>query len=262
MLFSQCLGDYSVNYGWTAEDLTQRGLQNTGNNFLMSGTPIVVDGPVRQDWADWGFYKADTQHVFGLNQGQLIHFGQLGATTNVERILAEATNVLRTNNGTDTIFPGGTTLTDVACDVRMKKFNGAAVLPILWPDSVINTMAELALLNGGGTTAKMVNIVAICTGNDLESPVTVGNIIGCGNLGSNGFIVERRTGNANNQTEGILWAHEYGHNKNLPHTTADPDGTPNSGDEFETRPLSVMRSTLTITSTHINNSECNSYKNN
>jgi hypothetical protein len=72
----------------------------------------------------------------------------------------------------------------------------------------VDTNAELSAVIGNGVArVKVVADLNYCGGPGS-------NIIGCGNTPGNGIVVVR-LGNLTN--EGVLWAHEYGHNAGLGH---------------------------------------------
>jgi hypothetical protein len=63
------------------------------------------------------------------------------------------------------------------------------------------------------------------------------NIIGCSPTPGNSLVVVRFTANQ----EGILWAHEYGHTRGLPHNPAS---------------TAIMNPTIATTRTMVTPSEC------
>jgi len=115
-----------------------------------------------------------------------------------DQITIDMTNILRTVDG-----PG-----DVFCDIA---FVRGSMTTFTTGDGSIDTQAELnAVFNLPGRV-KVVNRINFCEGRIDPS------FIGCGQTPGNSFIMERSTSSSCPEREGILWVHEYGHNKGLPH---------------------------------------------
>ena len=119
----------------------------------------------------------------------------------VDEILNDATTVLQTNDG-----PG-----DVACGVRIRRNGNVGVFNT--GDGSIDTQAELTQIFNLAGNVKVVGDVNWCA-NQFNT-----SFIGCGQTPGTSFITERFTANL----EGILWAHEFGHNQGLPHRDASND---------------------------------------
>ena len=79
----------------------------------------------------------------------------------------------------------------------------------------INSEADFIVVNGLPGEIKVVNQINWCGG-------IAPNIIGCTTVPGNSFVVVR----LDESREGILWLHEYGHNKGLNHRN-DPDAVMN-----------------------------------
>ena len=139
-----------------------------------------------------------------------------------DTILADATTVLRTNDG-----PG-----DVAADVRMER-NGA-VTTFTTGDGSIDSQAEFNAVNGLAGNTKVVNQINWCG-------VILPNVIGCAPVPGTSLVVVRFAANQ----EGILWAHEFGHNKGLNHRN-DANA--------------VMNGTIGVNRRRINQAECDAYR--
>src|SRR4051812_19015630 len=87
-----------------------------------------------------------------------------------------------------------------------------------------------------GDAGYVVDAVRWCDGDAAT------NVIGCGSIGAPPFMVERLRGGP--PLEGLLWAHEFGHNVGLPH-----------------RPFyyAIMRSGLHGETKRVNDHECRQY---
>lgn len=139
-----------------------------------------------------------------------------------DSIMADSTTVLRTNDG-----PG-----DVAADVRLER-NGA-VTTFATGDGSIDSQAEFNAVNGLAGNVKVVNQINWCG-------AIIPNVIGCAPVPGTSLVVVRFTANQ----EGILWAHEFGHNKGLSHRN-DANA--------------VMNPTIGLTRRRINQAECDAYR--
>ncbi len=118
-----------------------------------------------------------------------------------DAILADATNVLQTDDGGD----------DVACDVKLRrrgnvtKFNSG--------DGSIDNPDDFRLIMEVPGDIKVVDEINWC-GDGNSRFWFMPKILGCAPIGGKSLAVVRHTSNL----EGILWAHEYGHNKGLAKT--------------------------------------------
>jgi len=123
------------------------------------------------------------------------------SNADADRILADMGTVLQTADQSN----------DVATRVQFVRNGDVQVLPAAVPAS-IQTAAQFTTLMGAGNGVKVVRQILWC-----GSPG--GSIIGCAPVGNANvnLAVVRFTANQ----EGILWAHEYGHNAGLPHRTDD-----------------------------------------
>jgi len=122
-----------------------------------------------------------------------------------DRILRDMTNVLQRSDSPS----------DVSTQVRFVRNGPVRVLPSTVP-ATIQTSADLNALFSAGTGVKVVGAIRFCGGPG-------GSIIGCAPVGIatvNMAVVPF----ADNQ-EGILWAHEYGHNVGNGHRTDDQRAT-------------------------------------
>ncbi|MCE3253460.1 MAG: hypothetical protein K0Q67_2480, partial [Cellvibrio sp.] len=145
--------------------------------------------------------------------------------TNAEadQILGNATNVLQANNGNG----------DVACQVSMSRSGNVSTFAT--GDGSIDSSAEFnAVISTPGV--KVVNRINWC---GSLAP----NIIGCAPVPGSAFTVVRYSSGI---TEGILWAHEYGHTRGLNHRN---DAT------------AVMNGTIASTHLNVTATECNAFRN-
>ena len=140
-------------------------------------------------------------------------------------ILVDATNALQVNDG-----PG-----DVACAVGLVRQGD--VTTFATGDGSIDSQAEFTtvVINPPGNV-KVVNAINWCGG-------LAPNIIGCAPVPGNALAVVRFTANQ----EGILWAHEYGHNKGLNHRTDDQNV--------------IMFPSIATNRLRVNQAECDAYRN-
>lgn len=133
----------------------------------------------------------------------MVHRHSAVALTNADadRILADMGTALQVAN----------TPQDVATPVRFVRNGAVRVLPATVAGT-IQTQAEWNTLMGAGTGVKVVQAIRWCSGPG-------GSIIGCAPVGNAtvNLAVVRFTANQ----EGILWAHEYGHNTGNGHRNND-----------------------------------------
>lgn len=141
-----------------------------------------------------------------------------------DEILDDANDVLQTNDG------GG----DVACGVEFVR--SGDVTEFTDGDGSIDSRAEFSDVIGLPGNVKIVNAINWCGG-------LAPNIIGCAPVPGNSLAVVRFTANQ----EGILWAHEYGHNKGLSHRT-------------DTQNL-VMFPSIGTNRRAVNQAECDAFRN-
>jgi hypothetical protein len=140
-----------------------------------------------------------------------------------DSLLADASSVLQTNDGDG----------DVACNVALVRSGN--VTAFTNTDGSLDTSNELQTVFGLPGNVKVVNEVNFCA-NQFNT-----SFIGCGQTPGPSFIVERFTANQ----EGILWAHEFGHNQGLPHR----DTTTNN----------VMFRSIGTNRQRVNQTECDSF---
>ncbi|HED33887.1 MAG TPA: hypothetical protein ENJ08_06670, partial [Gammaproteobacteria bacterium] len=161
-------------------------------------------------------------------QTQRLTVSRYTATTlsnaEVDTILTSSSNVLQTNNGTG----------DVPCSVRLARSGNISAFTT--GDGSLDTAAELSAVFNLAGNVKVVDDVNYCAGQFNTS------YIGCGQRPGTSFITERFT----SSQEGILWAHEYGHNTGLPHR--------------DTSTKNVMYFSIGSDRQRINQTECDSYR--
>jgi hypothetical protein len=140
-----------------------------------------------------------------------------------DRILTDASTVLQTNDGPD----------DVACRVGFSRHGDVTVFAD--GDGSIDSAAEFNALIALAGWIKVVNQINWCGG-------LIPNVIGCAPVPGSSLAVVRFTANL----EGILWAHEFGHNKGLNHRNDDQNA--------------VMNGTIGSTRRRVNSTESTAYQ--
>ena len=141
----------------------------------------------------------------------------------VDRIFADASPVLQVNDGAG----------DVACAVGFTR-NGN-VTTFSTGDGSIDSAAEFNTVIGLPGWVKVVNQINWCGS-------LIPNVIGCAPVPGNSLSVVRFTP----ALEGILFVHEFGHNKGLNHRNDDANA--------------VMNGTIGSTHRRINAAECTAYR--
>lgn len=121
---------------------------------------------------------------------------------------------------------------DVACNVEFIR-NGP-VTPFATGNGAINSQADFQAVNGLPGQVKVVNQINWCGG-------LVPNVIGCAPVPGPSLVVVRFTPSR----EGILWVHEFGHNKGLSHR---------NGNDL------VMNPVIGSTKRSVNQAECDAYR--
>lgn len=121
---------------------------------------------------------------------------------------AEADRILRDMG---TVLQNSDTGADVATPVQFVRNGPVRVLPATIP-ATIQTQAQLDALFAAGLGVKIVQGIQWCGGPG-------GSIIGCAPVGSPSVNIAAVPFTDNQ--EGILWAHEYGHNAGNGHRTDD-----------------------------------------
>jgi Matrixin len=137
-----------------------------------------------------------------------------------DSILNDASSVLQTYDGSG----------DVACDVTMTRNGGVSVFSS--GDGSVDSSTDFYSL---GTGINVVTAINWCGG---FAP----NIIGCATVPGTTLAVVRFSSNQ----EGILWAHEFGHNQGLGHRSSS---------------TAVMNGTINTNRRRVNSTECNAYLN-
>jgi len=206
--------------------------QSNGNGSFAVGTfrpwsgYRVGDGQwLSQDFS--GDHRSDLVHVYPVVPARGLEVRRFTTAVlnnaDADRILTDATRVLVRNDGTG----------DVACPVRL--FRQGNVSAFNNGNGMINSNADFNTINGLAGRVKVVNQINWCGG-------LIPNVIGCAPVPGNSQVVVRFTANQ----EGILWAHEYGHTRNLGHVTGA---------------TSIMNGTIGTTHTRVTQNECNSMDN-
>ena len=140
----------------------------------------------------------------------------------VDRILGDATRVLRQNNAVGDV-PCGLTFTREGAVTRFTTGNG-----------VINTRRQLARVFEVPGYVKVVNDIDFCG-------ETIPNVIGCALRGIETMVVVR----VDEDLEGNLWGHEFGHTQGLEHRE---------------NVNAIMNPFLVETALGVSTPECNAFK--
>jgi hypothetical protein len=141
-----------------------------------------------------------------------------------DNILRDSSNVLSSRDGAN----------DIACLSNL--FRIGPVNTFTAGNGIINSQADFATIIALPGQVKVVNQINFCG-------VMLPNIIGCAPTPGESQVVVR---SAASSPEGILWAHEYGHTRGLPHTTGGTD---------------VMNPTILPDHLQINNQQCTAFQN-
>jgi len=147
------------------------------------------------------------------------------SNADADAILRAASNVLQTDDD-------GSDSGDVACPVQLTRQGN--VTAFMAGDGTIDSAAEFNVVVALPGHVKVVNQINWCSGIGF-------NIIGCAPTPGNSLVVVRFTANQ----EGILWAHEYGHTRGLPHNTGLN---------------AVMNATITTARTMVTSLECSAFR--
>jgi len=143
--------------------------------------------------------------------------------TDVDNILASATELLQTNDGSD-----------VACPITFRREGSVSVFSV--GDGTISDEPELVTVLGAPGRVQVVNAIPWCVG----SPPAGLHWSGCSS--GLGIAVIREPANK----EGTLWAHEYGHNQSF----------------LDSGSLGfVMHNTLNEANRKVTQSQCNGMRN-
>ncbi len=140
-----------------------------------------------------------------------------------DQILVEMQNIINLDDG-----PG-----DVSCPVNFSR-NGD-VNPFSTGSGIINSQEDFMAVNSLPGQIKVVNQINWCGG-------IAPNIIGCAPVPGNSMVVTR----FEESQEGILWLHEFGHNKGLNHRDEDDV---------------VMKGVIGNTHKRVNLEECAAFQN-
>jgi hypothetical protein len=126
--------------------------------------------------------------------------------TNAEadQILADASTILQTNDGG----------ADVECEVSFSR--DGDVTAFNTGDGSVDSSAEFNTMLALSGYVAVVNQINWCG-------ALIPNVIGCAPVPGSSMVVVRYIPSQ----EGILWAHEYGHTKGLPHRNDDPNAVMN-----------------------------------
>ncbi len=142
--------------------------------------------------------------------------------TRADLILQDASAVLQVKDGPE----------DMVCPVALHRTGGVAVFTT--GNGAINSEADYRAILALPGQVKVVNQINWC---QAFAP----NIIGCSPTPGNTLIVVRHRPDE----EGILWDHEYGHNKGLMHRND---------------PTAVMNESVAVDHRAVNETECAAYE--
>ena len=184
---------------------------------------INIFTPVGNDWVLRGV--GDVDGALSVQHSLQVRRFNTSSLTNADadRILGDATTVLQANDGAG----------DVACATAFGRTGD--VTAFTEGDGSIDSAAEFNALVALPGQIKIVNQINWCG-------ALIPNVIGCAPVPGNSLAVVRFTPSL----EGILLAHEYGHNKGLNHRNDDPNA--------------VMNGTIGATHLRVNASECTAYQ--
>lgn len=140
-----------------------------------------------------------------------------------DSIFSDATSVLKTDDGAG----------DAGCRITVSRLGSVTVFST--GDGSIDSQTEFNNVNGLPGAVKVVNDINFC---GAANPLA----IGCAPRPGNSLVVVRFIANQ----EGILWAHEFGHNKGLPHRSSA---------------TAVMNGTIGVNRLGVSSAECGNYRN-
>ncbi|MCA9069244.1 MAG: S1 family peptidase [Planctomycetaceae bacterium] len=189
-------------------------------NTLIPKYPDLLEAPESSDSSEPTEPTDENQVVHNLQISR--HTTTSLTNSDADTILADASSALQTNDG-----PG-----DVACNVRLQRNGNVTTFTV--GDGTIDSSFELNQVLQAPGWIKIVKEINWCGGPG-------NSIIGCAPVPGTSLAVVRFTSNQ----EGVLWLHEFGHNKGLSHR-----------DEAH----AVMRPYIGTTHRRVNQDECNHYR--
>lgn len=200
----------------TGTELCGLGAVNTVVAKYPDLTTVTIDAPENDgsDENDGNTTDSTVTHALRVSHHNSMSISQ----SRVDEIMLDATTVLQTKDSPD----------DVACDVRLVRDGSVGEFSI--GDGTIDTAFELNQVLSQPGWVKFVREINWCGG-----PGT--SIIGCAPVPGTSLVVVRFSENQ----EGILLAHEFGHNKGLPHTST---------------PRAIMRDTIGPDHKELTAAEC------
>lgn len=166
------------------------------------------------------YYGCTTSHKLEVNR----HTNSTLTGAEADSIMADMSRILQISNGTN----------DTACKVRFSREGNISTFTTA--NGIINSSADFNAIESEDGNVKVVNQINWC-GSLLP------NVIGCARTPGSSMAVVRFTGNQ----EGVLWAHEFGHNKGLAHRDSVN---------------AVMRSFIGLNHRIVNKDECTAFKSN
>jgi len=159
--------------------------------------PGSVPGANEVDATD----PASQVHAHGLTFLNHANVTSPMTTARLDAVLTEAT--ARVGTADDAA--------DVACCAVLSRSGNGGSFGTVGDglDAISTSSAMSAVLNQSGGRIKVVNVINWCGGNGT-------NIIGCSYTPGQGMVLVRLSGLG---SEAVLWAHEYGHNLGLNHSS-------------------------------------------
>lgn len=193
------------------------------------GNPICIFDGFRETFVTFRSRARCGVQCFGPHAHQLSvrrHNTANISNAEADNILAAATNLLRTDSGAN----------DVPCQVNLRRVNDVSVFT--QGDGSVDSQAEFDALIALRGRIKVVNVINFCS---ERQP----GILGCAPMPGNSQLVVRTDPNI----EGVVWAHEFGHTRGLPHRANTPG---NVG--------AVMFPIALADNVRINQSECSAFR--
>ncbi len=203
---------------WLAAGIVSIGLVACTNGDAPDNQPE----PQPEPSATNGNGAIDDQPPQRVHALQIRRFQSVGLSDErTDVILADATEILQRQDGPD----------DTACSVSMER-NGP-VTPFDLGNGVISSAADFTEVLGQPGDIHIVNAINWCGGPGV-------GIIGCAPVPGGALVAVR----FDEPLEGILWAHEFGHNQGLRHR---------NGVEL------IMNPFITPTAFQVNAAECGAF---
>lgn len=172
-----------------------------------------------------------SSHLQTFTVGRHVAMGSIPSDAQVDALLNEASRVMQTADSG----------ADISCCVSFQRSGSVGTFNVT--DGIIRTSSELNQIFGlGSYQVKIVPSLDYCGGLNTS-------IIGCAFINNPKNMILEYSGSATRN--GILWAHEFGHNQGLEHP-----------DELGGFPTRIMNAILYVDdSKQMTQSECNAWHN-